>query len=186
MAACLPAILPLGGDALAHDLKANHAVLPDHRVLVYCWYNFGTGPIAARHAEVEIQRPGREAIRGTTDEKGEFTFAYDKIEEMAIVVRTPGHVNHPPDVISVSELEHGGSGEANDTPDESTDKKPDATAASERLHKSAEQSSLQLVKDLVLGVCAIFAVAAFVLSLRNARQLREIQKLLEERQVVEK
>ncbi len=190
------AFLATPAKALAHDLKANHTVVPGHKILVYCWYNSITGPSAARGAEVEVTRQGRDPIKGMTDDKGLFTFGYDKAEEMTITVQQGDHRNRPPDIVLAEELERGetadsskgsvngsdggvGSAEGSASNDDTSD-------AAARLQKSAEDSSRQLVKDLLLGVSLIFAAAAFIMSLRNARHLREIRKLLEERQTTVK
>jgi hypothetical protein len=171
MALLLTAAVP----CFAHDLRARHEVLPNGRILVYCWYNGALKQSPARGAEVEVRRAGGEPIRGTTDDEGCFTFSYDRAEEMTIVVRQAGHVNHPFDVVQVDEL--GDSSPSVTDPSTSGE----VAAAATHLQKAADDSSRQALKDLLLGVSLIFAAAAFVMSLRNARRLRDIQRLLAER-----
>jgi hypothetical protein len=188
-------ILP-AGLAYAHDLKVIHSVAPKHTIQVYCWYNGLPRPTDASGAEVEVQRSGREPIKGVADGQGLFTFSYDRVEEMTITARQGTHVSRPPDVVHVDELEgKKGSGSASawsntTVPDRSSaeaqDDKSQSPDTRADMHKAAEQSSIQLIKDLLLGVCVIFAVAAFVISLRNSQHVREIRKLLEERQTIPK
>ncbi len=159
----------------AHDLRARHEALPGGRILVYCWYNGALKQSPARGAEVEVRRGEREPIRGTTDDDGCFTFSYDRAEEMTIVVRQAGHINHPFDVVQVDEL---GDAVASD-PEQSS--KDEVKAAATNLQKAADDASRQSLKDLLLGVSMIFAAAAFFMSMRNARRLREIQRLLVEK-----
>jgi hypothetical protein len=165
----LTAALPCG----AHDLRARHEVLQGGRILVYCWYNGAFKQSPARGADVEVRRADRQPIKGATDDEGCFTFSYDRAEELTIVVQQGTHVNHPFDVVHVDEL---GDGAASDQEPSSSG---EVAAAAEHLQKVADESSRQTLKDLLLGVSLIFAAAAFFMSLRNARRLREIQRTLE-------
>jgi hypothetical protein len=170
------------GPGFAHDLKVLHTVLPDHKIQVYCWYNGLPRPTDAKGADVEVMRPGREPIKGLTDEQGVFTFGYDRAEELTIVVRQGTHVSQPADVVHVDELEgaeKASDGSATSSGTSSGDGLSsgsggarDAHDAAAGMRKAAEQSVVQLLKDLLLGVAVILSVAAFVLSVRNARRLR--------------
>jgi hypothetical protein len=156
--------------ALAHDLRAAFVVLPDHKVLVRCWYTAINGPSPARGAVVAISRAGREHIRGTSDEEGFFTFSYDRAERMTIEVRQGDHVSRTV-TIEPTELDGG----AGSTSADALADAPGNDAAKAKLEKMVEQSGTQLFKDMLLGVSLILAVAAFILSIRHGKRLRMLE-----------
>jgi hypothetical protein len=162
--AVLGLLLPAGA-ARAHRLEAEYRVLPDHKVQVESWFDLGGD--SPRGARVQVFRAdGSVFTEGKLSGDGVFVFAYDKAEPLRVVVDAgAGHRK----VLEVAAQElTSASAAAPASPGE------DAGPASPGAR--ADRSPRVSVKDVLVGVGFLLAVAAFVLSLRNARQLRELRR----------
>jgi hypothetical protein len=95
-----------------------------------------------------------------------FVFAYGEAEPLQVVV-SAGAGHRKVLEIPARELSQGGSA-ANPSGEDAAD--PASSAV------RADRSPGVSVKDVLVGVGFLLAVAAFVLSLRNARQLRQLQR----------
>lgn len=160
------ALLLLAGAARAHRLEAEYRVLPDHKVQVESWFDLGGD--SPRGARVRVLRAdGSLLTEGKLNGEGVFVFAYGEAEPLRVVVDAgAGHRK----VLEVAAQElTPGAAAAPGSPGE------DAGPAfpGPRADRSARVS----VKDVLVGVGFLLAVAAFVLSLRNARQLRELKRV---------
>jgi hypothetical protein len=161
--AFLALLLPAGA-ANAHRLEAEYRVLPDHKVQVESWFDLGGD--SPRGARVQVFRAnGSLFTEGALDRQGVFVFPYGDAEPLRVVVSTAGHR---------AVLEVPAQDLTPETPTAPTFRGAGAepTAATPRADRSPRVS----VKDVLIGVGFLLAAAAFVLSLRNARQLREMRR----------
>lgn len=156
---CLLALLWSPAPALAHRLVIECQVLPDNQVRVEAWYNAPNNPHPARQASVQVfDADGASVTEGQLDGEGVFTFTYDRPRALRVVVTQTGHRDEL--VIPAERL--GG-----------------ATATREPGHdmpaitSGPTPSVREWIRDVLTGVGFLLALAAFVLSIRNARRLRE-------------
>jgi hypothetical protein len=166
-----PAVFPLAllvlavfaGGAQAHRLDAQVFLLPDKKVQVESWFSDGT---AAAGAQVQVYGSNGQLLsEGRTDGKGIFVCSLANMEPLSIVVSAAG--GHRKEVrITGRDLAEaiptGGAETAGDA------------RTTHSLVPLAERSSSLPLKDLLIGVGFLLALGAFVLSLRNAGQLRKL------------
>jgi cobalt/nickel transport system permease protein len=162
--------------ARAHRLEAEAKVLPGGQVRVESWFDLtGDSP---KGAKVEVLRPdGTPLTGGTLDDQGLFVFRVSKAEALTVVVSAGG--GHRKEfVIPRAELERVLDPKAAEG---GPDRPPRGAAApaGELPPPSADRGARITVKDVLVGVGFVLAAAAFVLSLRNARQLREWKRQAE-------
>jgi hypothetical protein len=151
------------GEARAHRLNAQVFLLPEHKVQVESWFDNDTKP---RGAKVEVFKAnGPLLARGQLDEQGIFVFTLAELEPFRVVV-SAGEGHRKEVTISGDEL----AAKQTVTPSGS------AQTASPAPIPLAEHASGEQVKDVLIGVGFLLALAAFILSLRNARQLKELRQ----------
>jgi hypothetical protein len=151
--------LALAPAAHAHRLEGEYRVLPGRKVQVEAWYETGDAP---KGAKVRVYRAdGSPLFRepGEMDSRGEYVFPYDKAENLKVVI-SAGEGHRKELRIPAAELSGPGPAPAGDP------QGPAATSVRERAREFP-------FKDLLLGVTFVLALGAFVLSLRNARRLRD-------------
>jgi hypothetical protein len=157
-------VLLAAGPARAHELVVECTVLAaEKKVQVYAWYSSPRNPHPARQAQVEVTQAGSELARGATGDDGHFAFAYDRAEEVRVTVSQAGHVGAV--TLSAAQLANGEEGK---TP---ADTATASGRADSPLISSRDQRPFAWVKDVLVGVGFLLALAAFVLSVRNARQI---------------
>jgi nickel transport protein len=150
--------------ALAHRLEAECHVLPDRKVQVEAWFDLGGIP---KGAEVRVLRAdGQVLTEGRTDNQGLFIFPYADAEPLKVVVAT-GDGHRKEVEVSAEELQQGSPGPP--SPGAAAEKPAPPVPLSDRTPKVS-------IKDVLIGIGFLLALAAFVLSLRNARQLRELRR----------
>jgi hypothetical protein len=150
------------GTAWAHRLEADYRVLADQKVEVEGWYDLGGLPKGAR---VQVFRPdGSLLAEGKLDGEARFLFSYGEAVPLKVVVSSAGHRKELD--IPAGDLTTG----ATAAPSPGT---PDLQATA---GPRAEHSSGVSVKDVLVGVGFLLALAAFVLSVRNARRLRDLER----------
>jgi cobalt/nickel transport system permease protein len=154
----LGALLLSASPALAHALEAECKVdRENRRVRVEGWYETGDAPKKAR-AKV-LREDGTVLAEGALDANGVFVFTYEKAEPLRVQVEAPG--GHRAECkLSAEEL--GGSSPVPAGPPT----------------PSGEPRSRW--RDLVVGLGFLLALAAFVLSWLNARQLRRLVERVEQ------
>jgi hypothetical protein len=137
-------------------------VLPDRRVQIESWFDLtGDSPKGAR---VRVFRPDQSLLtEGKLDENGVFIFRYDRVEPLKVVV-SAGDGHRAELTIPASKLEQG-----------PTEPVPDSSGA-ETAAPFADRSSRLSIKDVLIGLGFLLGLAAFLISLRNARLLRELQR----------
>ena len=155
--------------ACAHRLEAEYHVLPGHRVQIESWFDLTSD--SPKGAVVQVFRSsGQILTEGHLSDKGVFVFPYVQPERLKIVVSAgAGHrkeleipeaaLAHEP-AESRGQASHSADGEL-----------PDADPT-----PLADRSPRVSLKDVLMGVGFLLALAAFVLSLRNARHLRQLKE----------
>jgi nickel transport protein len=158
--------------AQAHRLDADYRVRPDGQVQVESW--FDVGGKAPAGATVQVFRANGAALtEGSLDEQGVFVFAPKEAEDLKVVV-SAGAGHRAEFVVPGTKLQQA-------TPAESS--KPGGAAVagpSPAPTPMIAHTSQLAVKDVVTGFAFLLGLAAFVLSLRNMRQLREMKRSREE------
>jgi hypothetical protein len=152
------------GTAQAHRLEADYRVLPGKKVQVECWFDLtGDVPIGA---EVQVFRPGQSLLtRGTADAKGVFVFPFDEAADLTVVVNAGA--GHRKELLVPKSALLQKSGQSPGA---------DGDPVGEVSTWHADRTSKIEVKDILTGLALLLALAAFVLSLRNARSLREFRQ----------
>jgi hypothetical protein len=157
----LALVLCLPKPARAHRLVVECRVLPDHKVQVEGWYNSPSNPHPAVRAKVDVLRSdGSRLTEGELDVSGFFTFSYEKPEDLSVIVYQTGHREE----VRLSALKLG--------LEAPTDSQVGNGSTSSSPVKSEHESLREWVREVLIGVGFVLALAAFVLSVRNARELR--------------
>jgi hypothetical protein len=140
----------LPGSASGHRLEAEAQRKPIQKVKIESWFDVGEVPTAAR-VQVFRKADNQLLLQDALDENGQFTF-YADYEPLRVVISTSdGHEK---------ELEI------------STESKNDVSSPL----PNADRSSRVGMKDIVVGIGFLLALAAFVLSVRNHRRLAELAR----------
>ena len=140
--------------AQAHKLEGEFKVLPAQRqVRLETWFDL-TGD-APKDARVKVLRAdGSVLTEGKTDTDGKFTFRYEQPEPLRVVVTADdGHRCE----LRITEKAFG-----LESPESQVDSRPPHTPS-------------VTLRDVMSGVALLLAAAAFVMSWRNARQLRALR-----------
>jgi hypothetical protein len=147
--AALIVCLALAGEAHAHALDAQAFLLPGGKVQVEAWFSSGD---PARAALVQVVRAdGQTSAEGQTDDQGIAVLPLAETGTVRIVVSAgSGHRKE----LSVTV------GEA------------------ERPTPLADRGTGLPVKDILIGVGFVLALAAFALTLRNSRRLRALEAVI--------
>jgi nickel transport protein len=148
------ALLLPPGEARAHRLDAACRFLPGRMVRVESWFDNGQTP---KSGEVEVSREdGEVLVKGRLSSQGLFLFDAPEGGPLRVVVEAgEGHraeVAVKPEELLVAQAP------------------PTETTTPPRHDEPSP------VKDVVMGVGLLIALAAFVLSLRNARSIRELRQ----------
>jgi nickel transport protein len=151
--ALIAALGPVG-EARAHRLKAKCLFFPRRMVRVETWFDNDQTP---KTGHVEVSREGGEVlIKGRLSSQGLFLFDAPDGGPLQVVVEAgEGHraeVAIRPEELLVAQAAP-----------------PDVTPS------PAHEEPFP-VKDIILGVGLLIALAAFFLSLRNARSIRELRQ----------
>jgi hypothetical protein len=153
--------LCLGPEARAHRLEASYRVLPGGKVQIESWYDVtGESP---EDAKVQVYgADGRLMTEGATDEKGLFTFNYAQPEALRVIVSAgAGHRKE----LTIPEVQLTAS----------TTVGTAAPLEADPRTPFADRTARTSVKDVLIGVGFLLALAAFVLGVRNARELRRLK-----------
>ncbi len=155
-------------EARAHRLEGEYRVLPGQKVQVESWFETGDSPYGAKVRVYRADDSLLFAEPGELNEKGVYVFRYEKVEKLRVVV-SAGAGHRKEMTISAAELANPGTPAA---PAVRAEKTGDAEGQPAR-----QRSPEPPVKELLAGIAFLLALAAFVLSVRNARQLAELRRL---------
>jgi hypothetical protein len=149
------ALVPtLAGNAQAHRLDAEAKVRPDRTVQIEAWFDLTGDP--AQHAHVQVSRlDGHLVTEGRTSERGVFVF-------------TP-----PPDAETLRAVISAGQGHVKELTLLLTGLEGSSSAGTDAIVPHPVEFP---VKDVLIGLGLLTAIAALALSMRNARQLRELAR----------
>jgi hypothetical protein len=164
----LSVLLVAADDARAHRLEADYRVLPGRRVQVESWFDLtGESP---KGAAVRVYRPaGQLLTEGQLSDKGVFVFSYSQPERLKVVVSAgAGHRKE----IEIPEAELARGATDSQAPASSARAKPLDTEPAPLVDRSTRLA----LKDVLMGVGFLLALAAFALSVRNARKLEELNR----------
>jgi hypothetical protein len=114
----------------------------------------------AAEAEVTVYRADGQLLGkpGVLDDRGKYVFQYEKAEELKVVVAQDGHRKE----LKISAKELGA---------------PEQAAAPPAAPQETAPPVHYPVWELVAGLSFVLAAAAFYLSVRTARRVRELQRL---------
>jgi nickel transport protein len=152
--------------AQAHRLDAQVFLLPNHQIQVESWFSNGD---AAKGARVEVfGTRGQRIAEGQLNEQGVFVFTCENAEPIQVVISAgAGHRKELSISASALDQSHATPAKENEAPIQA----PHGSSAPVPL---AERNASPPIKDVLIGVGFLLALAAFVLSLRNARKLRAL------------
>ena len=156
LALTLALVAALGpvGEARAHRLKAKCVFFPRRMVRVESWFDNGQTP---KTGEVEVSRDGGEVlVKGRLNSQGLFLFDAPEGGPLQVVVEA-GEGHRAEVAIAPGEL--------------LVAQAPPTDLAAPPAHEESFP-----VKDVVIGVGLLAGLAALVLSLRNARSIRELRR----------
>jgi hypothetical protein len=161
----------------AHNPKADYRMLGQGKVRVEGWFDPGDTPM--RFARVEVYDGTRAVIdRGKMDEQGTYTFLVDRPGPLRVVV-SAGAGHRTEFTIPAAELPAGSAAPAMSTAAPAANEHASPTAAPPLEHRSEIT-----LKDILVGIGFLLALAAFVLSVRNRRRLRELEARLAQQRPV--
>jgi len=160
----------LAGTARAHGLSVQAFALPNNQVQVESWFSTGK---PARGARVEVFRAGHQLVTsGQLDEQGIFVFPCAESEPLSVVVSAAG--GHRAEIaITAEELRH-----ARQVPTASTSQTSADAADPPDSVPLARRDAAPVIKDALIGLSFVLALAAFLLSVRTARRLRDLRSRL--------
>jgi|GEM_PF-38494 len=152
----------------AHRLDADYRVRPDGKVQVESW--FDVGGKAPAGAKVQVFRPdGALLSEGSLDEQGIFVFAPKEAENLKVVV-SAGAGHRAEFVVSRDKLRQTA---AEGIKPADVDPSPAPTPMIDRSYQFP-------YKEILSGFGFLLGLAAFVMSWRNMRHLRELKRAQEE------
>lgn len=147
--------LNVPNEARAHRLVVETNVLGGCRVQIDGWFDQVSGAVPAQGGEVEVYRQdGKLLTRGTLDDQGIFLFSF--AEPLRIVV-SAGPDHRKEFVIDAALLAQAPAGNR-----------------TEPVPVPVDRSSRVSIKDVLVGLGFLLGLAAFVISLRNAKKLRDL------------
>jgi nickel transport protein len=156
------------GDARAHRLDAQVFVLPNRKIQVESWFSTGD---AAHGAKVEVfGAQGQLLTEGQLNDQGVFVFPYGDADPVRVVI-SAGAGHRKEVAISTKALARAAAAETTNK-----DSLAGTSEASSLPVPVAERDTGIPIKDVLIGVGFLLAVAAFLLSVRNAHKLRELTR----------
>lgn len=142
-------LLSAAGPAFAHRPDVQYTLLPDRQVEIEGWFDPSGEPM--KGAKVQVFHADRSLLaEGNLNDKGKFVFRYSEAEPLEVIVSAgAGHRAS----LAISREQLGGTSAP----------VPERSAWGER------------IKDALLGVTFLLAFAAFLLSWRNGRKLKQLR-----------
>lgn len=160
-------LLHFTGMAQAHRLMAEFHVLRDQRIQIESWFDItGESP---QNASVQVfGSNGGLLHEGKLDAKGVFVFELKKREPCSVIVAAgAGHSKELQ--IGLADLEI--------SPSRASEVAQPTVDDQDEIRPLSDRSSRVSMKDALVGIGFVLALAAFVLSIRNARAIRELRRL---------
>jgi cobalt/nickel transport system permease protein len=153
--AVLPALFALfltTNAADAHRACADYTLLPDGQVQIDGWFDPGGTPM--KDAKVQVFRSERRlVVEGQMDENGTFLFRFTEAEPLEVVVNAGA--GHRASLVVYPE------------------KWAETETRESSVRREHGETWREQIKEAMIGVSFLLSVAAFVLSWRNSRRLRQ-------------
>ncbi len=147
--------------AQAHRLNADYYVLPDRRIRIESYFPDDSVP---RGATVEVRRSdGTVLAKGTTDDKGCFVFRFEQAEPMEATI--DAGAGHRKTILIPREHLEQYAAIQRETPTADVEQGPFRGV-------EAHDSLREQIKEVLVGVSFVLSVAAFALSWRTSRRIR--------------
>jgi len=144
------------GAAWGHRLVVDYTIRPDGKVQVESWFD-PTGN-SARHARVKILRADDTVLHeGFTDSQGVYVFSREGVAALKIVV-SAGEGHRAETDIPGKDIAPTG--------------KPEEEATTSTV-PVLDRRPRESLKDILTGITFVLALGAFILSVQNARRLRQ-------------
>jgi ABC-type Co2+ transport system permease subunit len=168
----LGSLLVTASSAEAHRLEAQYFVLKDRQIKIEAWYDSGN---AAETGKVEVYLPDNRLLtEGSLLPKGLFFFRVEKAETLRIVIN-PGDGHRKELTIPEGEIRLRLQPKGLDSTGTTLPTVSDDLGKESSLRKEAGAFPL---KDVLIGIGFLLAVASFFLSWRNYRTLNRIKQHL--------
>jgi nickel transport protein len=165
-------LLAIVGEVHAHRLVAEYHVLPGHKVQIEAWFDQGGTP---RNAKVQVSNPDEQILaEGTLDANGIFVFSYTVAEPLKVVIAA-GEGHRKELYILQADLAKGLPAQTPHNGTRTSSATPNVALPSPAPLPLSDRSTRISVKDVLLGIGFLLALAAFILSVRSARQLRRLR-----------
>jgi hypothetical protein len=169
-------------NAHAHRLVVEYRVLSGRKVQVACRYRAIPRSLPAVEARIRVFRPNDQLLaQGQTDDQGHFTFSYQRAEPLRVEAYQEGHraeVSIDPQMLTAT-------GDNNQNEKEKQVTTPTAAEGADKIPTQKQDAALppeesyqEWIKQILIGVGFLLALAAFILSVRNAKKVRELQSKL--------
>jgi hypothetical protein len=156
------------GAAQAHRLNAQAFLLPNRQVQIEAWFSTGE---AAKGAKVEVRDGAQQLVSsGQLNGDGVYVFSFTASETLDVSVTAGG--GHRAQLLITGDQLAAANGA--DTTGGPRDSPSGYHRRSEPIAIGTHDADMP-VKDILIGAGFVLALAAFVLSLRNARKLRDLK-----------
>jgi cobalt/nickel transport system permease protein len=163
-------VLWTAAPAQAHRLDADYRVRPDGKVQVESW--FDVGGKAPAGAKVQVFRQSGELLTdGSLNEQGVFVFELKEAEELRVVVYA-GAGHRAEFAIAKEDVR-----QAHGDPIKLDGARSGRLMA--EYSPMVERAQQVHISEILTGFAFLLGLAAFVLSWRNTRQLKELKRLQE-------
>lgn len=159
-------LFPSTSAAQAHHACADYTLRPDRQVQIDGWFDPGDTPM--KGAQVQVFRPEqRLLVEGRMDDNGTFVFRFAEAEPLEVIVNA-GAGHRTSFVIPRQKLADSAAGAAE--ADSSLQAGETSASPARREHGEPWRERL---KDALVGVSFLLSFAAFLLSWRTSRKLRD-------------
>jgi hypothetical protein len=178
----LAVLLAAAPEAPAHRLVADYRVLPGHQVQVSCRYKAIPRSIPAVEARIRVFRPHDQILaEGQTDDQGYFRFSYERAEPLRVEAYQEGHraeVSIDPKMLMAAGANNPGENGERINAHSPTEDGNEISTQRQEAASPPEESYQEWIKQILIGVGFLLALAAFILSVRNAKRVRELERKL--------
>ena len=159
----LAATFSAAQEARAHRLDGQLFLLPNRKIQVESWFSNGD---AAKGAKVQVYGAQNELVgEGELNDQGVFVFPLGDIDPRAVII-SAGAGHRKVLTLAAKVLERAAAAPENNG------HSAGPNGVSTTAVPLAERDSAGPIKDVLVGVGFLLALAAFVLSIRNAQKLR--------------
>ncbi len=156
--------------AAAHRPCSDYTVLADRQVQIDGWFDPGDTPM--KGAKVQVFRPGRQLLaEGQMDDNGTFVFRFVEAEPLEVFIDAgTGHRT----TLAIPREKLDQTYDSESRPSGSVYANRSLTVAAQRRENA--ETWREPIKDALIGISFLLSVAAFLLSWRTSRRVRQNEK----------